>query len=180
MLPSSPSSGISSLSHLIISLSFSLYIAPDGPPRDLVVYSNSSSSIIVTWEPPDLSLQNGVITYHYITCTSIQSEQQLTVNTTELQLQLNDLETFTDYNIAVASGTAIGIGPFTSTMVTTLNKSKQLEPLERVCFACLFQHLDVRLMSIPHIILVMVLLLCNGLLHKYPMESLQATGYVHS
>ena len=117
---------------LLVNTNPSLSSAPDGPPLNLSVYSDTSSSLIVTWRPPELQLQNGIITYHYITYTSARSGRQLTVNTTDLRAPLKGLEIFTDYNITVASGTAVGTGPFTTALVKTLNDSKQLKILRQL------------------------------------------------
>ena len=112
------------VSHLPFSLSMcSVFAAPDGSPRDLSAYSDTSMSLIVKWEVPEASVQNGIITHHLVTYTSSRSGRKMVVNTTRLLERLKGLEIFTDYNITVAAGTSVGVGPITSIIIKTLNDS---------------------------------------------------------
>lgn len=98
--------------------------APEGAPLDLSGYSDSSTSIIISWKEPSRLLRNGLITRHVVTYTSDLSTSTpgVVVNTTELRLER--LAIFTEYSILVASGTSVGYGPVAMISVRTLNDSK--------------------------------------------------------
>ena len=102
---------------------------PDGPPLSVQAIANSASSIIVSWTPPDLTLQNGLITNFKLLYTTNSSEQVdlrpvVVVNGTTLSYQLTSLQTNTHYFISVAAATSIGYGPITTISAVTLNIRK--------------------------------------------------------
>ena len=112
------------VNHLSFSLSVcSFFAAPDGSPRDLSAYSDTSTSLVVKWVVPEADVQNGFITHHLVTYTSSRSGRTKELNTTRLLERLKGLEIFTDYNITVAAGTSVGVGPIASIIIKTLNDS---------------------------------------------------------
>lgn len=48
----------------------SLYIVPSGPPREVMVQAISSTSIQVSWQPPQEEDKNGVIIGYQLTLRS--------------------------------------------------------------------------------------------------------------
>ena len=71
----------------------------------------SSTSIILTWEPPLIHERNGIITTY--TITQVVAGNVTVFTTTALMLQVDDLRPFTSYTYDVAASTAIGRGPST-------------------------------------------------------------------
>ena len=93
---------------------FNSITVPSGPPQSLTANALSALSIEITWQPPPLPDQNGVITGYVINVTSLDTSlsQQFTSNSTTLQIP--NLTPFTNYVCIVAARTAIGVGPFST------------------------------------------------------------------
>ena len=73
-----------------------------------------STSISVSWSPPPLADQNGVIVGYNITYTDIEIE----LFTTELSIVISDLQPFTNYTVSVRAFT-VAVGPPGSITVRT-------------------------------------------------------------
>ena len=91
---------------------------PSGPPQSLGASALSPYSIEITWQPPPLSDQNGVITGYVINITSLATGAILQLTSINTVLQVPNLTPFTNYVCIIAARTAIGVGPF-STVVNT-------------------------------------------------------------
>ncbi len=85
------------------------FVAPSGHPRSLKTKPVSSSSIMLSWDPPLLHERNGIITSYtvYLNVDDITKEYT-TANTT---LTVVDLLPFTTYTFSIAASTIIGQGP---------------------------------------------------------------------
>lgn len=71
-------------------------------------------TLLVTWQPPPLSEQNGVITYYIII---VEDENKIPIRaeiTSDLHLTLEGLAPFKPYSVRIAASTVIGIGPHTA------------------------------------------------------------------
>ena len=68
----------------------------------------SSTSISLTWAPPELGSRNGVIFSYHVTV----SQSLLLVTTTE-RITIDGLQPFTNYEIRVAAHT-VATGPFSA------------------------------------------------------------------
>ena len=68
----------------------SLFVAPSGPPTDVNVTALSSTSLLVTWQPPELLERNGIITAYQIHVTTFGEETSniYTVSGNTLSLQV--------------------------------------------------------------------------------------------
>ncbi|XP_060546458.1 receptor-type tyrosine-protein phosphatase delta isoform X9 [Pantherophis guttatus] len=89
---------------------------PSAPPQDISCNSPSSTSILVSWQPPPVEKQNGIITSYSIKYTGTDGEDDkpheilgITPDTT--QYLLEQLEKWTEYRISVAAHTDVGPGP---------------------------------------------------------------------
>ncbi|XP_026527075.1 receptor-type tyrosine-protein phosphatase delta [Notechis scutatus] len=89
---------------------------PSAPPQDISCNSPSSTSILVSWQPPPVEKQNGIITSYSIKYTGTDGEDdkpheilEITPDTT--QYLLEQLEKWTEYRISVAAHTDVGPGP---------------------------------------------------------------------
>lgn len=94
---------------------------PSAPPQDIKCGSTSSTSLLVSWRPPPLESQNGVLVgyrVHYQVVGPSEGgsddEEPLeepTIPATEEQVLLQRLEKWTQYRITVSASTVIGPGP---------------------------------------------------------------------
>ena len=85
--------------------------------------ADSPSTITVSWSPPSVALQNGVITHYRVSYTPdpSQSVSQWPYRiVTATSTTLTGLQPLVNYTIAVSAGTSVGLGPFQQIVVTTL------------------------------------------------------------
>ena len=87
---------------------------PSGPPQSLAANALSALIIQITWQPPPLPQQNGVITGYVINVTSLDTGLSQQLMSTATNLQVPNLTPFTNYVCIVAAKTAIGVGPFST------------------------------------------------------------------
>ncbi|XP_015233049.1 PREDICTED: neogenin isoform X9 [Cyprinodon variegatus] len=88
---------------------------PSAPPQNLTLEVQNSKSIIVRWQPPPLSGQNGEITSYKIRYRKVsrRSESAVTTAGTELFKLIDGLEPGTEYSFRVSAVTVNGTGPAT-------------------------------------------------------------------
>ena len=89
---------------------------PSGPPQDVRCYSSSSTNILVSWRPPPVELQNGIITQYTIQYAATEGEDTTTQQITGIppessQYLLENLEKWTEYQVMVTAHTDVGAGP---------------------------------------------------------------------
>ena len=94
---------------------FSHLTVPSGPPRDLQVFATGSSMIVLSWEPPLLEQQNGIIRQYHITLVSGQTTVTTAMST---NVTISGLRPFTTYQCSVAALT-ISAGPVSGTISVT-------------------------------------------------------------
>uniref|UniRef100_A0A3Q2PLM6 Neogenin 1b n=1 Tax=Fundulus heteroclitus TaxID=8078 RepID=A0A3Q2PLM6_FUNHE len=88
---------------------------PSAPPQNLTLEVQNSKSIVVRWQPPPLSGQNGEITGYKIRYRKVprRSESAVTTAGTELYKLIDGLEPGTEYSFRVSAMTVNGTGPAT-------------------------------------------------------------------
>ncbi|XP_044301914.1 receptor-type tyrosine-protein phosphatase delta isoform X12 [Varanus komodoensis] len=89
---------------------------PSAPPQDISCNSPSSTSILVSWQPPPVEKQNGIITSYSIKYSGIDGEDDkpheiLGIAPDTTQYLLEQLEKWTEYRISVTAHTDVGPGP---------------------------------------------------------------------
>ncbi|NXH43786.1 PTPRD phosphatase, partial [Dicaeum eximium] len=89
---------------------------PSAPPQDISCTSPSSTSILVSWKPPPVEKQNGIITAYSIKYIGIDGEdvkphEILGIASDSTQYLLEQLEKWTEYRISVTAHTDVGPGP---------------------------------------------------------------------
>ncbi|XP_041275644.1 receptor-type tyrosine-protein phosphatase delta [Onychostruthus taczanowskii] len=89
---------------------------PSAPPQDISCTSPSSTSILVSWKPPPLEKQNGIITAYSIKYIGIDGEdvkphEILGISSDSTWYLLEQLEKWTEYRISVTAHTDVGPGP---------------------------------------------------------------------
>uniref|UniRef100_A0A3B5MJ59 Uncharacterized protein n=1 Tax=Xiphophorus couchianus TaxID=32473 RepID=A0A3B5MJ59_9TELE len=88
---------------------------PSAPPQNLTLEVQNSKGIMVRWQPPPLSGQNGEITSYKIRYRKVprRSESAVTTAGTELYKLIDGLEPGTEYSFRVSAVTVNGTGPAT-------------------------------------------------------------------
>uniref|UniRef100_A0A8C4NVN6 Neogenin 1b n=1 Tax=Dicentrarchus labrax TaxID=13489 RepID=A0A8C4NVN6_DICLA len=88
---------------------------PSAPPQNLTLEAQNSKSIMLQWQPPPLSGQNGEITGYKIRYRkgSRRSEAAETTGGTQLFKLIDGLERGTEYAFRVSAMTVNGTGPAT-------------------------------------------------------------------
>ncbi|NXP20241.1 PTPRD phosphatase, partial [Scytalopus superciliaris] len=89
---------------------------PSAPPQDISCTSPSSTSILVSWKPPPVEKQNGIITEYSIKYIGVDGEDTkpheiLGISSDSTQYLLEQLEKWTEYRISVTAHTDVGPGP---------------------------------------------------------------------
>ena len=95
--------------------SISYSTAPAGPPTNFTTVIISSSSILLSWEPPEATLLNGILR-HYI--VSLESDVERVIrNVTSFQrsVVVSGLRPYTEYSCSVQAET-VDVGPPTSSI----------------------------------------------------------------
>lgn len=89
---------------------------PSGPPQEVKCYSSSSTNILVSWQPPPVELQNGIITQYTIQYAATEGEdntahQISSIPPESTEYLLENLEKWTEYQVTVTAHTDVGAGP---------------------------------------------------------------------
>ena len=96
---------------------------PTGPPENFTVEVLSSSAVLVSWTPPTVGKQNGIIITYTIILVELLTNTTLTYeqggNISELTV--DELHPYYEYKCSMVAATQVGNGPFTgSVTVRTL------------------------------------------------------------
>ena len=84
---------------------------PSAAPQNLTVSAVDSRSLLLSWLPPPLDTQNGVIRDYIITINVDETRESLILFSQGTQLMFNAAHPYYTYTIAVAAET-IGPGPY--------------------------------------------------------------------
>lgn len=89
---------------------------PSGPPQDVKCYSSSSTNILVSWQPPPIELQNGIITRYTIQYAATEGEDTTAHQISSIPPEsshylLENLDKWTEYRVTVTAHTDVGAGP---------------------------------------------------------------------
>ena len=93
------------------------YPGPATPPQNVQANAASSTEIMVTWEEVLPIDQNGIITNYEVQYEPLQFMESLStmfVNTTDMAVNLTNLQEYVEYNISVRAYTSVGFGPFST------------------------------------------------------------------
>ena len=91
---------------------FPHFVAPSGPPQNIIAQTNSARSLYITWNPPAAAEQNGIITSYTINITGVETGERLQFTSQSQSMNVTGLTPYTTYLCIVAASTAIGPGPF--------------------------------------------------------------------
>ncbi|GAA6104715.1 receptor-type tyrosine-protein phosphatase delta-like isoform X2, partial [Tachysurus ichikawai] len=89
---------------------------PSAPPKEVTCFSSSSTSVLVSWKPPPVEHQNGIITKYTIQYAATEGEDTSLKEIKEIlpersQYLLENLEKWTEYRVTVTAHTDVGEGP---------------------------------------------------------------------
>ena len=87
---------------------------PSGPPLSITVTSSQPNVFILSWTPPDISLQNGIIISYTYYCTELGDSNKVgrrTVTSTTAVITNTMIKAYTDYICFVSAANSIGSGP---------------------------------------------------------------------
>ena len=85
---------------------------PSGPPVGVSHLEVTSTSVTLSWNPPETSQQNGVIRSYIVIVREEETGRNFSVNSTNTELRIGNLHPFYTYHFAVAAVT-VSQGPFT-------------------------------------------------------------------
>lgn len=109
---------------------------PSAPPQDISCTSPSSTSILVSWKPPPVEKQNGIITAYSIKYIGIDGEdvkphEILGISSDSTQYLLEQLQKWTEYRISVTAHTDVGPGPESLAVLIRTDEDGMLPPLHQ-------------------------------------------------
>ena len=88
--------------------------APSGPPLSITITSSQPNVFNLSWTPPDMSLQNGIIISYTYYCTELGESNEVdrgTVTSTTAVITNTMIKAYTDYICFVSATTSAGSGP---------------------------------------------------------------------
>ena len=96
---------------------FQLISEPNAPPNNVQAITDSSTAILVTWDPVPEIDRNGIITQYEVefnqsTFNEISTSNLTTTNGPQLMVELEGLEEYVEYTVRVRAYTSVGPGPF--------------------------------------------------------------------
>ncbi|XP_065666598.1 phosphatidylinositol phosphatase PTPRQ isoform X2 [Hydra vulgaris] len=106
---------------------------PDGAPLNLKVISKSSTSIYLTWDPPELLLQNGIIESYNVTYNSSLTDL-VEVKTPSTFYVATNLSKYTNYTFLVYPCNQVGKGLVGAAGESTTQEDVPDEPDSIFCF----------------------------------------------
>jgi hypothetical protein len=104
------------------------FLAPGqflGPPLNVKVTAESSSSLSVTWKPPEKDKRNGMIVNYTVCISHEECKPCFEKHTTEEKmLVIDNLNVSTKYYVRVLASTKVGSGNYSKSKGKFTNESK--------------------------------------------------------
>ena len=100
---------------------------PSAPPQNVTGEAINSTAIIISWNPPAITEQNGIIILYTINLLEVPTQRALAyLREGQLtMLVIDSLHPYYDYECSVGALTAVGSSPLSETVTTrTLQDSK--------------------------------------------------------
>ena len=100
---------------------------PRAAPTIRGIVSPSSTSLLLSWNPPPPETRNGILNRYIISYRASQGNRtDKSVAAHNTNVTLRGLQIFTEYTVYVAASTKAGVGPANSVTLRTLNDSMWL------------------------------------------------------
>ena len=74
--------------------------------------ATSSSTAVLTWAPPEVTLRNGEIILYTVNVSVVESEEMFQLTSPSVELELSSLRPYHTYMFEIAGSTIAGEGPF--------------------------------------------------------------------
>ena len=102
-----------------------MYTAPSSSPQDVQSIIVNSTSIQLTWQPPEHSSQNGIIQHYLIDVTEVETMRQFQLTSTSTSVAAIALHPYYTYSFTVAAVT-VSQGPYSGEIsIQTLEDGEQ-------------------------------------------------------
>lgn len=112
-------------SPLSIQLHFSnFFLEPSAAPQNPSHSFFSSSALNLTWYPPPIDKQNGIIQYYIIYMIEVETNIALQFTSNFTYISLTSLHPYYSYTFTISAVT-IGSGPFSSTYTILMPEDGQ-------------------------------------------------------
>lgn len=101
---------------------YSFFAVPTAPPEGISEMATDSRTLLITWRPPPVPTQNGIITEYVVNISVMETGEQLQrrATGTASSLSIGSLHPDYTYTYSVSAVTAVGMGPFSSFRLTRL------------------------------------------------------------
>ena len=103
----------------------------------VVAASVSSTSFVLSWSPPPISQQNGVIREYTVNITEIQTGLSIILNSTSTSVSVLSLHPYYTYECTVSAYT-VGGGPYSEVFTITTPE----DGMSHLCFSLFCAHLQ--------------------------------------
>lgn len=118
---------------------------PSAPPQEVKCTSPSSTSILVSWKPPPVELQNGVIIRYSIQYTATEGDDMSSRHITDIPPQtsrylLENLEKWTEYRVTVIARTEAGESPESLTHLIRTEEDGMFYPHDPLLMSLLLKY----------------------------------------
>ena len=133
---------------------FFFLTAPSSTPESVSASSVTSTSFVLSWNPPIAANQNGVIIRYVINVVVQGTGESFKLESTTTQHNISNLDPYRTYICEVAAATSVGAGPFSDSFtVQTLQDGKdtKLTSIITLYHTCSSQCCSIRLLSIRDI-----------------------------
>ena len=90
---------------------------PHAPPQNIQSSVTGSRTVVISWDPPLLEDQNGIITYYLLLISEEQfnvSDRVINTTSDASTYTVTELEEYDNYTCRVAAATRIGPGPYSA------------------------------------------------------------------
>ena len=95
--------------------------APSSPPLNSSGEVLSPSTLFISWQPPALEEQNGIITSYSVLLTEVPTNTTTTYqrDSSHTEILITDLHPHYEYSCSVAAWTSAGLGPYGTPFTVT-------------------------------------------------------------
>ena len=99
--------------------------APSGPPVNFHSVALNSRSISLSWNPPLMEHQNGIIRQYIVKLVSLNTNESFTAVVTASHHTVYGLRPYTTYTCSVAAET-IAVGPSAESLIVNTTEDSKL------------------------------------------------------
>uniref|UniRef100_UPI00398ECD83 phosphatidylinositol phosphatase PTPRQ n=1 Tax=Pristiophorus japonicus TaxID=55135 RepID=UPI00398ECD83 len=118
---------------------------PETPPENVTIKNITETAVYLSWSPPERP--NGIIIYYEVTYTNFTDS--FTLNSSETDIYLENLKTFSPYNISVKAYTKYGHGNQTSSTVLLVTEQDVPDSAPENITYLFLSPLDVEISFLP-------------------------------